>query len=181
MLVDRDTELCGQCHIRGAVESVDAKGGFIEHHEQYEELFQSKHIVLDCVICHDPHQGVVQLRKAEVQTTRTRCENCHLDEASYQDSQIHPNITQCIDCHMPRIVKSAWGDPEKFTGDIRTHLMRINPTQIGQFSEDGTTALSEIGLDFACRQCHVQGGNGTPKSDEELIEKAKGYHTPPEE
>ncbi len=181
MLMDRDAELCGQCHIRGAVESVDAKGGFIEHHEQYEELFQSKHIVLDCVICHDPHQGVVQLRQAEVQTTRTRCENCHLDEASYQDSQIHPNITQCIDCHMPRIVKSAWGDPDKFTGDIRTHLMRINPTQIGQFSEDGTTALSEIGLDFACRQCHVQGGNATPKSDEELIEKAKGYHTPPEE
>jgi len=181
MVLDRDAELCGQCHIRGAIEAVDAKDGFIEHHEQYEELFQSKHITLDCIVCHDPHQGVVQLRQAEVQTTRTRCENCHLVEASFQDSQIHPNITQCLDCHMPRIVKSAWGDAEKFTGDIRTHLMRINPNQIGQFSEDGTTALSEIGLNFACRQCHVEGGNATPKTDEELIDKAKGYHTPPEE
>jgi hypothetical protein len=68
-----------------------------------------------------------------------------------------------------------------FTGDIRTHVMRINPDQIGQFSEDGTSVLPEIGLDFACRQCHVEGGNATPKSDEELIDKARGYHTPPEE
>ena len=38
-------------------------GGFIQHHEQYEELFQSKHAVIDCVQCHDPHTGVVQLRQ----------------------------------------------------------------------------------------------------------------------
>jgi hypothetical protein len=82
---------------------------------------------------------------------------------------------------MPRIIKSAWGNAEMFTGDIRTHVMRINPDQIGQFSEDGTSVLPEIGLDFACRQCHVEGGNATPKSDEELIDKARGYHTPPEE
>ena len=178
MMVDRDAELCGQCHIRGEIEFVNASGGFIRHHEQYEELFQGKHITLDCVICHDPHEGVIQLRQADVQTTRTQCENCHLDESQFQDSQIHPAATECIDCHMPRITKSAVGNAENFTGDIRTHLMRINPLQIGQFSEDGSTSLSEVGLDFACRHCH--GVTASEKTDEELIEKATDYHTPTE-
>ncbi len=183
MTIDRDAELCGQCHIRGAIEEVNAKGGFIKHHEQYEELFQSKHITLDCVVCHDPHEGVIQLRKAQeadptVLTTRTQCENCHFKEGQFQDSQVHPNVAECIDCHMPRVTKSAVGDASKFTGDIRTHLMAIDPNQIGQFTEDGSAALSQIGLDFACRSCHVEGGMATVKSDEQLIDKATGYHTP---
>ncbi len=184
MTVDRDAELCGQCHIRGAIEEVNAKGGFIRHHEQYEELFQSKHITLDCVVCHDPHEGVIQLRQAQeadptVMTTRTQCENCHFKQAQYQDSQIHPNVAECIDCHMPRVTKSAVGDASKFTGDIRTHLMAIDPSQIEQFTEDGSAALSQLGLDFACRSCHVGGGMATDKSDQELIDKATDYHTPP--
>ena len=179
LLVERDPELCGKCHIRGAVESVNAKDGFIEHHEQYEEMYQSKHITLGCVLCHNPHLGVVQLRQAGEATTRTTCENCHFKEAQFQDSAVHPNVATCIDCHMPRVTKSAWGDPAKFTGDIRTHLMAIDPNQIEQFSEDGSTALSQIGLNFACRSCHVAGGKGSAKTDEQLIEKAKGYHTPP--
>lgn len=180
MEVDRDAELCGQCHRRGAPEAVNANKGFIEHHEQYEELFQSKHAVIDCVQCHNPHAGVVQLRQAGEQTTRTRCENCHFKQAEYQDSEVHPAMkVECIDCHMPRIVKSAWGDAEKFTGDIRTHLMGIDPLQVGQFTEDGKEALSQISLDFACRHCHVEGGKATPKTDKELIEKATGYHDRP--
>lgn len=176
MQIDRDAEACGACHIRGAVEAVNAKDGFIEHHEQYEELFQSKHITLDCVICHDPHQGVVQLRQANEQTTRTLCENCHFEQAKYQNNSAHAALgVSCLECHMPRIVKSAWGVPEKFTGDIRTHMMAIDPTQIGQFTEDGATALSQIGLDYACRHCHGS-GLGTPKTDEELISAAAGYH-----
>ena len=180
MTIDRDAELCGQCHRRDDIETVNASGGFIRHHEQYEELFQGKHITLDCVICHDPHEGVVQLRQdEELPNTRTQCENCHLEQAQFQDSQIHPNATECIDCHMPRIVMSAVGDAEKFTGDIRTHLMRINPQQIEQFTEDGSASLSEIGLNFACRHCH--GVTASEKTDEELIEKATDYHTPTEQ
>jgi hypothetical protein len=174
-VVERDAELCGECHLRGAPEAVNAADGFIQHHEQYEELFQSKHITLECVDCHDPHTGVVQMRQAGEPTTRTQCENCHFQQAKYQDSQVHPAITACVDCHMPRVTMSAWGDATKFTGDIRTHLMAIDPEQIGQFSEDGTQALSQIGLDFACRRCHVEGGVATTKTDEELIEKAVGY------
>jgi hypothetical protein len=186
MKIDRDPELCGKCHDRGAKELVDAKDGFIEHHEQYEELFQSKHITVDCVNCHDPHTGVVQLREAGKQTTRTQCGNCHFKQAQFQNSQIHPNLATCIDCHMPFIGKSAWGDKAKFTGDVRTHLMAIDPIQIEQFykvtAADGTEksySFSQIGLNFACRSCHVEGGKATVKTDEELIAKATGYHTPP--
>ncbi len=181
--VERDAALCGECHLRGSYEEVDAKGGFIKHHEQYEELFQSKHFVLDCVDCHDPHAGVIQLRKAQatdptVKVTRTQCEDCHWKEAKYQKNEQHVAMNvACIECHMPRLVKSATGNAEAFTGDIRTHLMAIDPTQIGQFTEDGKYALSQIGLDFACRHCHLP-DSGLAKSDEELIDTATGYHTP---
>ncbi len=186
MKIDRSGAACGTCHRRGEIESVNASDGFIQHHEQYEELFQGKHVVIDCVICHDPHKGVVQLRKAQeadpsVSTTRTKCENCHLDQTTYQKNQIHVNLGMaCIECHMPRITKSAWGDAEKFTGDIRTHLMRINPNQIEQFNEDGSASLSEVGLNFACRHCHGA-GLASEKSDEELIAGATGYHERPVE
>jgi hypothetical protein len=181
MKVNRDPEECGACHRRGGVEAVNASGGFIKHHEQYEELFQSKHVTIDCVTCHDPHAGVIQLRKAQVAdpavlTVRTTCENCHHEQDKYQNSDVHPALTECIDCHMPRVTKSATGNAEWFTGDIRTHMMGINPFQIEQFSEDGSVALSEIGLNFACRHCHRDGGPASVKTDEELINQAVGYH-----
>jgi hypothetical protein len=179
MVVDRDSELCGECHLRGAPEVVDASGGFIRHHEQYEELFQSKHIVLECVTCHDPHVGVVQLRQAGEQTTRTQCENCHFRQAKYQKNDAHAALgVECVECHMPRISKSAVGDAAKFTGDIRTHMMGIDPEQIGQFNEDGSEALSQVGLDFACRHCHVP-DSAFAKTDEELLEGAFDYHARP--
>lgn len=177
--IDRDGEACGECHRRGDVTAVNAKGGFIEHHEQYEELFQSKHVTLDCVVCHDPHTGVIQLREAGEATTRTLCENCHFKEAKYQNNAQHVEWgVACIDCHMPRLAKSAWGDAERHTGDLRVHLMAIDPTQVGQFSEDGLTANSQIALDFACKACHVP-GSALDQPDAALIEMATGYHAQP--
>lgn len=181
MTIDRDSELCARCHIRGNPESVNASGGFVKHHEQYEELFQSKHIVLNCVTCHDPHAGVIQLRKESKPTSRTQCASCHFKEAKYQASPIMVAMdVQCIDCHMPRVTKSAWGDASKFTGDIRTHLMAIDAEQIVQFSEDGKTALSQLGLNFACRSCHVEGGSASALTDAALMQSAYNYHARPE-
>lgn len=177
MSIDRSAESCGECHRRGAVEEVDASGGFIRHHEQYEELFQSKHLVLDCVTCHDPHTGVVQLRQADLQTVRTTCENCHYQEARYHAVDIHANF-DCIECHMPRVTKSAVGDAESFEGDLRTHVMAIDPFLVNQFNEDGTVANSQISLDFACRHCHVN-DTGLEKSDQSLLNIADGYHDKP--
>lgn len=181
MKVVYDSQLCGQCHVRGGFEAVNASGGFIQHHEQYEELFQSKHATIDCVQCHDPHAGVVQLRRAELPTTQTQCENCHFEKVVNQDSEVHGRVAECIDCHMPRVTKSAVGNAEAFTGDIRTHLMAIDPFQVGQFSEDGTVALSQLSLDFACRHCHNADGIASVLTEEELIETADGYHSTPSE
>jgi hypothetical protein len=178
--VDRDSAACGSCHFRGVPEEVDASGGLIKHHEQYEELFQSKHLTLNCVDCHDPHDGVIQLRKVGEQTTRTQCENCHFKEEQNQANPKHETAgVECIDCHMPRVTKSAVGNPDMFTGDIRTHLMAIDPNQIEQFNEEGNVALSQLGLNFACRSCHVEGGSAEPMSDEDLQAMANGYHTAP--
>ena len=114
----------------------------------------------DCVLCHDPHKGVIQLRKAGEQTTRTQCANCHFEKAKYRASQAMAAMgVKCIDCHMPRVAKSAVGNAAKFTGDIRTHLMAVDPEQIGRFSADGKTSLSQRGLNFSCRSCHVKGGS----------------------
>lgn len=186
--IDRDSQACGKCHRRDNVEQVNAKDGFIEHHEQYEELYQSKHIALDCVICHDPHLGVEQLRQAKVQTTRTTCEACHFKYAEAIDGTLAAKHLamglRCIECHMPMVTKSAWGLPERFTGDIRTHLMAIDPTQIEQFTKvtapDGTEkeiALSQLGLNFACRHCHVPGTGVAMDDDAALIDAATGFHS----
>lgn len=184
LAVNASSELCGECHIRGTAESVNAANGFIEHHEQYEEIFQGKHASLDCVVCHEPHAGVVQLRLAQkldpsVRTTRMQCADCHFfKEAQYQKVAAHQATLQCLDCHMPRLIETAWGNAATFTGDIRTHLIAIDPAQVNQFSEDGRASLPKIGLDFACRHCHVPGGP-LAKTDEQLIEAATGYHQAP--
>lgn len=175
MVIDRDAEQCGQCHRREAYKKIDSSESFVLHHEEYEDVFQGKHLVLDCNTCHDPHIGVIQLRIAGEITTRTECESCHYQQTQNQAVEMHGMInTQCVDCHMPYMVKSAWGNPETFTGDIRTHLMSIDPYLVDQFSEDGTEAVSQISLNFACRHCH--GVRASEKTDQQLIEAAVGYH-----
>jgi hypothetical protein len=65
-------------------------------------------------------------------------------------------------------------------------VMVIDPTLISQFTtvkkSDGVeieTAVPQIGLNFACRHCHVEGGFGSVMTDEVLIQAATSYHTPP--
>jgi hypothetical protein len=163
---------------------VIATDGFIDHGDQYAELHQGKHTVLNCVDCHDPHQGVEQLRQAKTATIRNACENCHYKEARNQKILQHDQMA-CIECHMPRVTRSAWGDSNRFMADVRTHLMAIDSTQINQFTQatspDGKqveVSLPQLGLDFVCRHCHVQ--NSTMAIDDAtLIQAASGYHAAP--
>jgi predicted CXXCH cytochrome family protein len=186
MKIDRDSEMCGECHSRADIQHVSVKDGFVEEYQQFNELLQSKHITMDCVTCHDPHSGVVQLRQNGSQTTNTLCVNCHFQEAKYQNNPIHQSMNlPCITCHMPRLTKTAWGTEDKYVGDTRAHLMAIDANQIEQFitikNADGTekeVSLSQIGLNTACRQCHGS-GLGSAKTDEELILAATGYHNRP--
>ena len=72
LTVDSSAAFCGNCHIRGEADTIPAKGGFIRHHEQYNEFLASPHKDLSCVTCHDPHT------KAEFSIT-TECADCHPD------------------------------------------------------------------------------------------------------
>jgi len=183
MKVDRSSELCARCHSRTGGAKVLTENGLIAYGTEYDQIFQGKHLVIDCVQCHNPHTGVVQLREAQkkdakVMTSRTQCENCHFKEAQNQKNQTHVAMQlPCIECHMPHMSANAVGAPTKFTGDLRSHLMAIDPTKLNTFNADGTLATGQIGLDFACKQCHGS-GRATAKTDEELINMAMGYHTP---
>jgi hypothetical protein len=173
MKVERDAEACGQCHQRSPVESIAARDGFIEHNQQYNELFQSKHLSLKCTDCHNPHSGVVQQKEANEPATRTQCSNCHFKEA--QNQKVSRHQFSCVGCHMPKIAKSAWGDPEKYRADVRSHILAIDPSLTDQFSVDGLAAISQITLEFACKHCHG-GGLLSPVEDALLLETAQGYH-----
>jgi predicted CXXCH cytochrome family protein len=172
MKISRDAENCETCHQQVSEQPVMATNGFIEHNELYMDLTHSKHMILDCVQCHDPHKGVVQLRQAGEQTTPTLCKDCHFKEAK---NIKHAQIS-CVECHMPRIIKSAWGNLATFTGDFRSHVMAIDSTQVSTFNGDGSLISGQIGLDFACRHCHIP-NSSFDKSDDELLNMANGMHT----
>ena len=187
MRISRDSGACTGCHQMGTVSELDVSNGFIQHHDQYGDLTRGKHQILNCVDCHDPHQGVEQAKQAGEPAVKIQCASCHWEQAKYQNNPTHQNMgIACTECHMSYLIQSAWGSAEKFTGDIWTHRMAIDPTQIVQTetvtNTEGTQAneivLSQIGLDMACRHCHG-GGLGTPKTDEELIAAATGYHNRP--
>ncbi len=179
MEVVRDSAACSDCHSRGANQDLAVADGFIQHHDTYGDLFQGKHAVLDCVDCHNPHTGVVQLTQADEATTVVACENCHFEQDRVQNVDSHGKLgVDCIDCHMPYLIQNAVADASINSGDVRTHMVSIDPAQIAQFSEDGSLVNPQIGLDFACRSCHSEAGNAPVKTDEELISMATGYHTP---
>jgi predicted CXXCH cytochrome family protein len=175
MLVDRSSGLCRECHEYVPTAELDIKNGLIQHSDQYGDLSQSKHQVLDCLTCHDPHSGVVQLQMAGQQTTSLRCQDCHWQEAQFQNNPSHILLKlDCIDCHMPYLIESGTANPRGFTGDMRTHVMAIDPRQISQFDENDSLSTGQISLDYACRHCH-----GSTKTDAELLTAASGYHAIP--
>jgi predicted CXXCH cytochrome family protein len=175
MFVDSTSSLCRDCHEYVPASSLDVKNGFIQHSDTYGDLSQSKHQVLDCLTCHDPHSGVVQLQQAGQQTTKLLCSDCHWREAQQQNNPSHvANKIGCTDCHMPHLIQNGSGNPQGFMGDMATHVVAIDPKVISQFNKDGSLASGQISLDFACRHCH-----GSTKTDAELLSAASGYHAVP--
>ncbi len=157
--VDTRAEQCGSCHNRGGVNNVViAKGGFIRHHEQYNELQQSTHRNLDCVTCHDPHTGIVYNDLEGAQALNAECDDCHTTAlASLQTAPLaafQKDTLACMDCHMPKAAKSAVS-LAPFVGDISSHIFAINSDSLAeQFSTDGSTANPYITTEFACLSCH---------------------------
>jgi len=182
MPIVRTPDLCAKCHSNADIKTVDDvdMSGFA--HPLAETVYRGKHMVLNCVDCHDPHSGVVQARVAGNATTRTACAECHFKEAKYQNNTTHVKINlACSECHMPRIVQAAWGDPAKFTGDIHSHQIAIDPTRFDQLVTVGqsqTYVIAPTGLNYACRHCHGA-GSALPKTDDEIRAAATGYHKQP--
>lgn len=180
LVVDRSAQACGDCHIRGDVSKIDAKGGFIQHHEQAEELYSSKHMALTCVSCHDPHKSAVNA-DAELNPKQgiwNSCEGCHFNEAANQKSSIMGSMLSCSSCHMPPMVKTAVGNAATFTADIQSHIFAINTDgEAAQFTEDGKVAMPYLTIQYACGYCHVEGGTASVRDVASMADYAKGYHS----
>jgi len=187
MMVDDSSEFCGQCHTRDAENHIAASGGFIRHHEQFDEWLHSPHVNgPGCNTCHDPHSSVKFDDVAQGTGTLTTCAECHPDEAEHSE---HNGFPECTDCHMPMASKSAVAF-QPYQGDIMTHIFAINIAPVGRtdgmFTEDGgfvqedAEGQSKVTLDFACYGCHQDesgaGGTFSMKTLVELSDMATNIH-----
>lgn len=171
--ITRDTEgkACGKCHQRSGMDIPPlASGGFIRHHEQFNEINIGAHEGTDCVECHNPHKRAINVK--------AQCTDCH-DDSEFKEfaSSTHglSGVT-CVDCHMPKATKSAV-KTGKFEGDTRTHLFKINLNPNANMFKSGklagkkvTFAQSFVTLDFACLNCHGA------RDKKWAAQKAKDYH-----
>ncbi len=153
MIVDPSAAACGNCHVRSDPATIPAAGGFIRHHEQYNEFLASPHSMLSCTSCHDPH------KKAEFSIT-TECVDCHTDKAELKvfkglgKKHLRAGI-ECKDCHMPYAAKSAVAY-NKYKGDVRSHLFRITTDPAADlFNADGTLANDALPGEWVCLGCHT--------------------------
>lgn len=202
LTVDDSSEFCGKCHTRGgdngvaaAPEVIEASGGYIKHHEQYDEWYNSPHNVSygpGCNDCHSPHASVFfdDTTPGEGVLASASCESCHVDGDHANIASTTHAFGECTDCHMPDASKSAVAS-NLYNGDVATHLWTINTSINGKddmFSVDGTsvvidedTGFASITLDFACYGCHKDengvGGSMSTKTMQELVDRAATIHT----
>jgi hypothetical protein len=205
LTTDDSSAFCGKCHTRGGdngvtpdTDTIEASGGFIKHHEQYDEWYNSPHNSTygpGCNDCHNPHASVKFDDDApgEGVSTTTTCISCHVtgSHANIASTSHEAYGAKCVDCHMPDASKSAIANNVN-DGDVSTHLWKINTSvngKVDMFSEDGTSVLitdgvASVTLDFACYGCHTDpldldsdSGGGSEKTLLELHNAAESIHT----
>ncbi|MEN8248003.1 MAG: multiheme c-type cytochrome [Bacteroidota bacterium] len=169
--------LCGTCHNRGYTNLIDSKGGFIKHHEQWDELVSGVHSTLNCTDCHNPHKRTIWNGDGLVKN----CTDCHSTVATTN----HSTGATCVDCHMPYAAKSGTtiGD-SGYEGDIRSHLMKIAVSGESIFTADGSAVIDNgtddpaLNVAFACLGCHNRSStdNITDKTIEQALASAAAMH-----
>ncbi|PLX91018.1 MAG: hypothetical protein C0619_08390 [Desulfuromonas sp.] len=168
--IQSSAESCGKCHQRGGMgPEPPAKGGFIRHHEQINELKAGVHKELDCITCHDPHKRAI--------LAKDNCAKCHADVAKTYAENIHGKQgTRCVECHMPKASKSAI-KVASYTGDVRTHLFKINTDKdadmfktIEENGKKSTFAKGFVTVEYACLSCHAS------RDKAWAAKKAKKFH-----
>jgi hypothetical protein len=155
MTIDASSYFCGECHSRGDPNTIPASDGFIDNHEQYNELLASPKASMDCTVCHDPHKRA----HWNPDGILSSCKSCHSD----QRIEI-PQMAafECEDCHMPYATKSA-KSPATYQGDVRTHLFRINTDSLAQmFDSTGAYANGYLTIEYSCMygSCHQDDTKG---------------------
>ena len=179
------TFLCGTCHNRSYTSPINSSGGFIKHHEQWDEFLTTKHFKagFTCATCHDPHKRVIWDGDGITKT----CETCHSDKATAINHPSGEGAPTCIDCHMTYAAKSGTTRGQSgFKGDIRSHLFKIIPDTNSMFSADGSvvrddeTRPAALSPAYTCLGCH----NDDPNDDipdatiEMAAEAAANMHEP---
>ena len=146
---------CGRCHIRGDADTIPAGGGFVRHHEQYNELLAGPHGDFACTTCHDPH------KRGEFSIIK-ECKDCHgaISDAFLATPMADYGV-ECKDCHMPFASKSA-AQVAPHMGDLQTHIFSIDTDpEANMFTDDGLfvdldgDGKAAVTMDFACQRCHL--------------------------
>jgi hypothetical protein len=184
--VDLTAAMCGNCHTRDAENHIDASGGFIKHHEQYDEMLHSPHGEsrgdLGCVTCHDSHESTRHTPELGVIKDCTDCHDAATYDVALNDDHSTAEVS-CIDCHMSGAAKSGM-KYNAYKGDVKTHIFAINPAAVdaatGMFNADTGHVMEDangqvaVTLDFACMGCHVEVDG--PMDLTELSTAATGIH-----
>lgn len=174
--------LCGTCHNRSYTDPINASGGFIKHHEQWDEFMATEHNAggMDCNTCHDPHKRVIWEGDGIVMN----CATCHDDQVSNTN---HSASATCVDCHMPFAAKSGTTRGESgFKGDVRSHLFKIIPDTADMFVPNGSAVRDDderpaaLSPAFSCLGCHNDDPNDAipDKTLEEAVAGAMEMHGP---
>ncbi len=174
--------LCGTCHNRDYEDPINASGGFIKHHEQWDELTTTGHVEMGmtCITCHDPHKRTIWDGDGITKT----CGECHSEQVATTN---HGGGATCIDCHMPFAAKSGTKrGMSGFKGDVRSHLFKITADTASMFTADGKwvrddeTRGASLSPAYSCLGCH----NDDPadgiseKTLEGAVAGAIGMHSP---
>jgi len=175
--------LCGTCHNRSYTSPINASGGFVKHHEQWDELVATRHYELnfDCTTCHDPHKRTIW----DGDAITTTCETCHSTQVTTNN---HPGTANCVDCHMPFAAKSGTTRGQSgYKGDVRSHLFAITVDNASMFTDDGSavrdddTRSASLSPAYSCLGCHNDDpSDSTPDMTlDQVVGIAAGMHATP--
>jgi hypothetical protein len=148
--------LCGTCHNRDYKNPINASGGFVKHHEQWDEYVTTDHYGegMTCLTCHDPHKRVIW----DGDGITKNCSLCHSEQVELTN---HSVGASCIDCHMPFAAKSGTKrGASGYVGDVRSHIMTIIPDTNSMFTEDGAWVKDDdereaaLSPAYSCLGCH---------------------------